>query len=305
MTSTSGGGFALMNEGLSLAGITETPLVIIESQRPGPATGVPTWTEQGDLAYVAHAGHGEFIRVVLAPGDATEAFYLTTLAFNLAEKWQIPVFIMVDKYISEGRQTTEALDITKFEIERGEMVTEQELAKISQYKRYKATKSGVSPRSIPGQKGGTHVANSDDHDEFGFSIEGFTPEIRNLMVEKRAAKLDGILKELPQPQLFGPKVAKLTLIGWGSVKSPVLEALKNLKDVNYIHISAPWPLSETKIRNQLKNVKKLICIENNQTGQFANILRETTGITVDGKLNKYDGAQFFPEEVIENINKLK
>ena len=125
------------------------------------------------------------------------------------------------------------------------------------------------------------------------------------MVEKRAVKLDGIIKELPQPQLFGPKVANLNLIGWSSTKSPVLEALKSLKDVNYLHVSAPWPLSEPKIRQQLKNVKKLVCIENNQTGQFASILRESAGITVDDKLNKYDGAQFFPEEVIKSINNFK
>lgn len=305
MTSTSGGGFALMNEGLAMAAITEVPVVIVESQRPGPATGVPTWTEQGDLAYVAHAGHGEFIRVILAPGDAEETFYLTTLAFNLAEKWQIPVFILLDKYISEGHQSIEEPDLSKFEIDRGEMLTENDLAKMKEYKRYLSTKSGVSPRSIPGQKGGVHIANSDDHDEFGFSIEGFTPDIRNLLVEKRASKIDGVLKDLPQPQLFGPKSAKITLIGWGSIKGPVLEALKSLKDVNYLHVSCPWPLSEEAMREKVKNVKKLVSIENNQTGQFANILREITGIEVDERLTKYNTAQFFPEEIIDNVNKLK
>jgi len=304
MTATSGGGFALMNEALALAGITETPLVIAESQRPGPATGLPTWTEQGDLAYIVHAGHGEFIRVVLAPGDPEESFYLTTQAFNLAEKWQIPVFILVDKCISEAHQSIDEPDLTKFEIDRGEILTEKELSKLKEYKRYLVTKSGVSPRAIPGTVGGVHLANSDEHDEFGFTIEGFTPEIRNLMVEKRAAKLPGILEELPEPILFGPSAAKLTLVGWGSVKGPVLEALKHLPDVNYLHVMCPWPLSEEAMRKKLKGVKKLVSIENNQTAQFANLLREATGIDVDERLTKYDGAQFFPEEVIDAVNKI-
>lgn len=304
MTCTSGGGFALMNEGLALAGITEVPIVIAESQRPGPATGVPTWTEQGDLAYIVNAGHGEFIRIVLAPGDAEEAFYLTAQAFNLAEKWQVPVFILLDKYISEGHQSIQDPDLSKFNIDRGEVLSEEDLGKIKEYKRYMITDSGVSPRSLPGQKGGTHIANSDEHDELGFTIEGFTPEIRNSMVEKRAAKLSGILQDLPKPELFGPKNAKLTLIGWGSIKGPVLEALKYLEDVNYIHVSAPWPLSEKAMRESIKDVKKLVSIENNQTGQFANLLRQATGIEVDERLTKYNSAQFFPEEVIESVNKL-
>jgi 2-oxoglutarate ferredoxin oxidoreductase subunit alpha len=253
------------------------------------------------LAYVVNSGHGEFIRVVLAPGDPTEAFHLTAQAFNLAEIWQIPVFILLDKYISEGHQSVVEPDISDFEINRGELLSDKDLEKIKEYKRYLVTKSGVSPRSIPGQKGGVHLANSDEHDEFGFTIEGFTPEIRNLMVEKRATKLAGILNDLPKPELFGPKSAKLTLVGWGSVKGPVVEALKYLDDVNYLHVSAPWPLSKEIMQKYLKNVKKLVSIENNQTGQFANLLRQATGIEVDERLTKYNTAQFFPEEVVESV----
>ncbi|MFA6254875.1 MAG: 2-oxoacid:acceptor oxidoreductase subunit alpha [Patescibacteria group bacterium] len=304
-TATSGGGFALMTEALALAGITETPVVIFESQRPGPATGLPTWTEQGDLAYLAHAGHGEFVRVILAPGDPIEAFYLTTQAFNIAEKWQIPVFILLDKYISEGHQSILPPDLAKVEIDRGQLLTDEQLNKMAEFKRYLVTKSGVSPRSIPGQKGGVYLANSDEHDELGFTIEGFTPQIRNQMVEKRSAKLGGVLKDLPAPELFGPKSAKLTLIGWGSVKGPVLEALKVLADVNYLHLVAPWPLGVEKLQKALKGVKKLVCIENNYDGQLANILQEVAGIKVDQRLNKYNGAQFFPEEVVELIKNLK
>lgn len=303
ITATSGGGFALMIEALALAAMTETPLVIVESQRPGPATGVPTWTEQADLAYVCYAGHGDFIRVILAPGDAQEAFYLTAQAFNLAERYQIPVIILLDKYISEGHQSITDPDISKIAIDRGQLLTEKELAKIKGYKRYQVTESGVSPRAIPGQRGGVHLANSDEHDQKGFSIEGFTPEIRIQQVEKRLAKLDGILQDLPEPQLIGPQDADITLIGWGSVKGPVLEALKYLDKVNYIHVSAPWPLSENKMREVISGVKKLICIENNATGQFANILRQQTGINPDERLLKYDTAQFFPEEIVEAVEK--
>jgi len=304
MTATSGGGFALMTEGLTLAAITETPIVIVESQRPGPATGVPTWTEQGDLSYVCHAGHGDFLRIVLAPGDAEESFYLTAQAFNLAEVYQVPVFILLDKYISEGHQSIVDPDISKIDIDRGRLLTQNDLNNIKDYKRYELAKNGVSPRAIPGQIGGVHLANSDEHDEKGFTIEGFTPEIRNQQVEKRMAKLDDILKNLPRPQLFGPEKAKVTLIGWGSVKGPVLEALKYLENVNYLHICAPYPLSEEEIRQATSGVEKLISIENNATGQFASILQEQTGISVDDKLLKYNAAQFFPEEIVEAVNKL-
>ncbi|MDX9893192.1 MAG: 2-oxoacid:acceptor oxidoreductase subunit alpha [Patescibacteria group bacterium] len=303
MTATSGGGFALMVEALTLAAMTETPLVIVESQRPAPATGLPTWTEQGDLSFVAHAGHGDFLRIVLAPGDPEESFYLTAQAFNLAEKWQVPVFILLDKYISEAHKSIIDLDESKITVDRGKMLTNQQLAKLSKFLRYQLTKDGVSPRSVPGQPNGLHIANSDEHDEYGFTIEGFNPQMRNLMMEKRAAKFDGIIEDLPEPELIGPAQAKITLIGWGSVKGPIVEALKQLPDVNYLHVMAPWPLSESFMRAKIKGVKKLIAIENNQSGQFANLLREATGIEVDERLTKYDGAQFFPEEIIDNVNK--
>ncbi|MFA5022473.1 MAG: 2-oxoacid:acceptor oxidoreductase subunit alpha [Patescibacteria group bacterium] len=304
MTATSGGGFALMTEALALAGITETPVVIVESQRPGPATGLPTWTEQGDLAYLATAAHGEFIRVILAPGDPQEAFYLTTQAFNLAEKWQVPVFILVDKYISEGHQSIAQPDLNQFEIDRGQLLTDEQLAKITDYKRYQYAESGVSARTIPGQKGGAYLANSDEHDEHGLTIEGFDALTRQKMVDKRAAKLSGLLKDLPKPKMYGSKTAKITLVGWGSVKGPVLEALKVLDQVNYLHVSTPWPLDKDEVAQQLKGAKMVVVIENNHDGQLANIL-EQHGIKVNQRLNKYDGAQFFPEEVVELVSNLK
>lgn len=301
MTGTSGGGFALMSEALSLAGMTEIPLVIFESQRPAPATGLPTWTEQGDLKFLANAGHGDFARAILAPANAEEAFYMTTLAFNLADKYQIPVFVLLNKYLSDGRQTVPDFDVKKIKIERGEILTEKDLVKIKEYKRYLLTASGVSPRSLPGEAGGIYIANSDEHDELGYSIEGFSDEMRKKQMEKRLKKLSGILKELPKPKVFGPLKAKITLVGWGSTKGTVLEALPYLANVNYVHFPAPFPLLKNEAEKTLGHAKKIVCVENNATGQFAEIL-EQRGIKIHSKINKYDGRPFFPEEIVDYFN---
>lgn len=305
MIGTSGGGFALMNESFSLAGMTETPLVIVVAERPGPATGLPTWTEQGDLGHVVHAGHGEFPRVVLTPGDFEENFELTALAFNLAEKYQIPVIVLTDKILAEASSGIDAFNFDKVKIDRGKILNIKNLAKIKNYKRYQLTRSGVSARVFPGIPGGVHITNSDEHDEFGFSIEGFNSEMRKLQVKKRLAKIPHILKDLPKSKIYGPKSAKLTLLGWGSTKGPALEALKELPNVNYIHFSAAWPLSITVVKQATKGVKKLVVIENNATGQFADLLRKATGLEADKRLNKFDGHQFFPDEIISLVKKLR
>lgn len=280
MVGTSGGGFALMNEGLALSGMTETPLVIVDAQRPGPATGLPTWTGQEDLQYVAKAGHGEFPRIVLAPGSVQEAFSLTIQAFNLADKYQLPVFILMDKYLSESYQTVFLKNEVK--IEKGSIVTKVD----KDYKRYALTKDGVSPRTLPGTKDGMFIANSDEHDEYGHSIEGFNEKMREEQVKKRFKK--NFFKDLPKPKLYGSKKAKTTLVGWGSIKGPVLEAIKE-KDINYLHIPTPYPL-KTKIP------ENAIIIENNYTGQLANLLQESLGKKFKRK-NKYSGRQFTPEEI--------
>lgn len=297
MTATSGGGFALMNEGLALAGMTETPLVIVEGQRPGPATGLPTWTEQGDLAYLSRAGHGEFIRAILAPGNAAEAYVMTGLAFHLADRYQIPVFLLLDKYLAEAHQSSVPFT-DHFQIDRGELLSDQQLLKIDEYKRYLETKTGVSSRTIPGQIDGVHLANSDEHDECGFSIEGFQAETRIQQVNKRLNKLPYLLAELPEPKIYGPKAADLTLVGWGSTKGPVLEALRVLANTNYVHFPAPWPISDQVVVRTLQNCKKIIGVENNATGQFVQLLRSQASIPIDNLWTKYDGAQFYPEELI-------
>jgi 2-oxoglutarate ferredoxin oxidoreductase subunit alpha len=303
MVATSGGGYALMNEGVSLAAMTETPLTIVESQRPGPATGLPTWTEQSDLQYLVHSGHGEFVRAVLAPGDQAEAFAHTALALNLAEKYQIPTFVMVDKYLSEGHQAIEAPNLN-VPIERGQILTTAQLAKIKTYYRYQIKADGVSARALPGQPGGVHLTNSDEHDEAGFTIEGFASDSRLAQVNKRQAKLKSLLKELPKPKWYGSAKAKVTLIGWGSVKGSVLEALKSLPHVNYLHVQAPWPLDEKVYARLLKGVRFLVAVENNVTGQFAKLLRQETGVTVTNKVLKYNGSQFYPHEIVERVTKI-
>ncbi|RJR30862.1 2-oxoacid:acceptor oxidoreductase subunit alpha [Candidatus Parcubacteria bacterium] len=304
MTCTSGGGFALMVEGLALSAMTETPVVIAESQRPGPATGLPTWGGQEDLRFVANTGHGDFIRIVLTPGDAKEAYFLTPWAFNLAEKYQVPVIILLDKFISEGHESVADLTDKKIIINRGKLLTREQLGKIKEYKRYELTKDGVSFRALPGMAGGVHIANSDEHDEFGFSTEGFMPEIRIRQVDKRYAKLPAILKDLPKPRFYGSKKAKTTLIGWGSVKGPVLEALKSLPEgrYNFIHFTAVNPIDAAEVGKMLKGSGKLVLIESNKTGQFGDLLKQNLNVDFERKILKYSGIPFYPEELIEELS---
>ncbi|MBU1177496.1 2-oxoacid:acceptor oxidoreductase subunit alpha [Patescibacteria group bacterium] len=303
MTGTSGGGFALMSEGLNLSAMSEAPLVIVNSQRPGPATGMATWTEQGDLQYLAKVGYGDFPRIILAPADAEESFYFTVLAFNLADIYQMPVFLLLDKYISESHKVISDFNLKNLKINRGKILTQEQLSKIKDYKRYSFSKDGVSPRSLPGQKNGIFLANGNEHDEYGFSIDGFSSDLRKKQMEKRHAKLNNISKDLPKPKLFGPSNTSLTLVGWGSVKGPVLEAMKELNNVNYIHIPAPFPLDKNSLLELLKNTKKTIVIENNYKGQLADLMQEVLPLRFKQRFNKYNGQQFFPEEIIELVKK--
>ncbi|MBU1164179.1 2-oxoacid:acceptor oxidoreductase subunit alpha [Patescibacteria group bacterium] len=303
MTCTSGGGFALMAEGVALAALTETPVVIAESQRPGPATGLPTWGGQEDLRFIANVGHGDFIRIVLAPGDAKEAMFLTPWAFNLAEKYQVPVVILLDKFISEGHESVDELVTTNVKIDRGKILTQEQLDKIKDYKRYELTADGISSRAFPGMKGGVHIANSDEHDEHGFTIEAFDAEMRIKQQDRRYKKLPSIIKELPKPRFYGSKSAKTTLIGWGSVKGAVLEAMKALPadKFNFIHFTAVAPIDAEEVKKLIKGSKKLWLIESNKTGQFGDLLKENLNIEFDNKILKYTGIPFFPEELIEKL----
>ncbi|MDP2649822.1 MAG: 2-oxoacid:acceptor oxidoreductase subunit alpha [bacterium] len=310
MVATSGGGFALMVESLGLSSQTETPLVIIEGMRPGPATGFPTWTEQGDLRFVLHAAQGDFPRIIVAPGDPIETFTQTMHAFNLADKYQLPVIVLVDKYLMEGHKTVQSskfkVQSDNYKIERGKILKDEEAAQLQEYKRYQLTEDGVSPRSLPGQKGGIALSGSDEHDEKGLYNED--AENRVKMMDKRFKKLEVAALEIPKPELFGEKEAPLTIISFGSTKMPIFEAMKWLKaegiNVNFLKISylSPFPIDE--VSATIENAKKTLVIENNKTGQFEGLIREYTGLSVDENLRKYNGRPFYPEEIVEKVKRI-
>ena len=301
MVGTSGGGFSLMTEALGLSGITETPVVIFMAQRPGPATGLPTWSGQGDLRFLMHAAQDEFPRVILAPGDAEECFYLTAQAANFAEKFQIPVFVLSDKNLGEGGMTAPRFDQSKVKIERGEWLSSQALSADHPYLRYKVTESGVSPRVLPGTENGVHIANSDEHDEYGYNNESSAN--RNAQMEKRMRKQEQVLKQVPPPVLYGPKTAGLTLVSWGSNKGAVLQALQELSDksVNFLHFAYLWPFPTPEAAELLIGAKKLLVVESNFSGQFEGMIKQYVGRVPEEHLRKYDGRPFWPHEIVAKI----
>jgi len=307
MVATSGGGFALMVEGLSLAGIVEVPLVIDLGMRVGPATGMPTWTEQGELQFAIHAGHGEFPRIILAPSDAKEAYTLTIDAFNLADRFQVPVFVLTDKYINESQWCVPKSYVTgEVVIDRGKLVKDGlvPLEGTSSFPRYRTdTEDGVSPRSVPGVAGGQYFANSYEHNEEGHVTEDSAKRIA--MVTKRMKKLAAIEKEARPPTVFGESDAELTFVSWGSSRGPILEAMKllakNGKKARLIHYSWLYPFPSGETMKLLSPATRLIDVEQNATGQLAALIREHTGILIKEKMLKYDGRPFYPEEIVEKV----
>jgi len=298
LVATSGGGFCLMTEGYGLAGMTETPLVIIEGMRGGPATGLPTWTEQGDLRFILQAHQSEFSRLVLAASDAQDAFYLTLEAFNLADKYQTPVVILVDKNICESDQSFPEFETANYQIDRGKTVTDNK----ANYQRYADSDDGVSPRALPGSSN-FFVTNSDEHDQTGYSSEEIAN--RNQQMQKRLRKLATVAKnEMKEPELIGPKNAKLTIVGWGSTKGSILAALPNLPNVNFLHLTWLNPFPKEAIKKILSQAKLVLDVENNLTAQMAGLIAEQTGIQITNNLLKNDGRPIYPEEIINKVNKL-
>lgn len=294
MVTTSGGGFALMSEALSLAGMAENPVVIHLAQRPGPATGLPTRTMQGDLNLVLYSGHGEFPRIVLAPGSIEEAFYLTAEAFNLADKYQVPVIILTDQYFVDTYYNLPELDLSKIKVEKYIVESDED------YKRYKLTEDGISPRSIPGYGKGVVVANGNEHDEWGDITED--EELSRLMQEKRAIKkLETIRKNAMMPELVGREDAKYIIVAWGSTYHVIREALETLgrEDMAFLHFKWLYPLPE-KVKDFLEG-KVIVDIEQNVTAQFAELLKKELGIEVHHKILKYDGRPFSVEEILEGL----
>ncbi|MHC4087256.1 MAG: 2-oxoacid:acceptor oxidoreductase subunit alpha [Planctomycetota bacterium] len=297
MVTTSGGGFALMTEGLSLAGMLESPIVIHLAQRPGPATGLPTRTEQADLELALYSGHGEFPRIILAPGNIEDGFNLTQKAFNLADKYQVPVFILTDQCYVDSCYNTAFPDLSNINIEKNIVKTEVD------YERYKLTASGISPRGIPGFGQGLVAVDSDEHDEAGHITEDLG--LRTKMVNKRLKKFELLKKEIIPPELVGPKSYKYLVVCWGSTYNVVKEAVENLgrDDIALLHFKQVYPLPDETM-DYLQRAEKTVIIENNATAQFARLIKLNTGIDIESRILKYDGLCFSVEELTEELNGL-
>ncbi len=290
MTTTSGGGFALMGEGISLSGMTETPMVVYLAQRPGPATGLPTRTEQADLELAVYAGHGEFPIIVLAPGDVLECFECARDAFELADRYQTPVIILSDQYLADTYSTVEAIKMPK---EVTPSITKTE----ANYRRYALSESGISPRGIPGFGEGIVLADSDEHTEEGLITESMQERVRQN--EKRLSKIDGIRMEAIVPSVMAP--IEIAVVGWGSTKHIIQSALMRLNNprIGAVHFSWVHPLSSGQLET-LHKAKRIVVVENNATGQFAKQLR-LAGIAVDRQILRYDGLSFFADELEQEI----
>ncbi len=306
MTATSGGGFALMVEGLSLAAMTETPVVIALGQRPGPATGLPTRTEQADLLYATFTAHGEFPRVVFAPGDLEQAFFLVNKAFDLSEKYQVPALVLFDQYLADILATVEPFALERLSGEdyrlRGEA-----FRSLKEYQRYAYDESGVSPLAVPGDAPHLVVADSDEHDQDGHLIEDAETRVR--MVEKRLyLKLPRLRAEMAPPLLYGDDDPETVLIGWGSTLGLLRESVDELsasRRVALLHFSEIYPFPATDRFDYLSvlgKAKRTICVESNARGQFALLLRQETGFKPDGAVLKYDGRPFTLESLLEELH---
>lgn len=300
MVATSGGGFALMVEGVSLAAMTETPVVVVVAQRPGPATGLPTRTEQGDLELVLHAGHGEFPRAIFAPGTVEECFHLTRRAFALAERYQGPMFVLTDQFLADSYRA-----VVPFEIKRLAAVRAgTQAAGGSSYERFAFTDSGVSPRLLPGTSKNLVVVDSDEHTEEGHITEDLSIRIR--MVQKRLTKGTWIESEVISPEMRGGERPDLLLVSWGSSKGPVEEAATHLtskgRKVATLHFSQVWPLVPEQFMEYLENAREVVCIEGNAFGQFARLIRRETGFHIPRRILRYDGLPFTPEWILRELD---
>ncbi len=302
MTSTSGGGFALMVEGVSLAGMTETPVVVVDAQRPAPATGFPTRTEQADLDFVLHAGHGEFAKAVFAPGTVEEAFHLTVRAFNLAEKYQIPVLILTDQHLADSTRNVEASGLNAEKVSRA-IVSKEGSRGVRGYKRYALNDTGISPRAVPSWIDDVIYADSDEHTEEGHITEDAA--VRVSMVEKRFhKKMAGLSKETVNPKAEGDLGgADIILAGFGSTYGVIKEACESIKGrkIGRIHLSQVWPFPSEGLSALLKGPGKLFTVENNAAGQLARLIRRETGIKADGSILKYDGRPFDLDYLVRKI----
>ena len=293
LVATSGGGFDLMTETISCSGMTETPLVVILGQRAGASTGVPTWSGTSDLNIAVKAGHGEYPKAVLAVSDMESSYILIQKAFNLAEKYQIPVILLTEKQITESLFTVSKLP--------NNIPVRRYLSNMTF--RYNITDSGISPRRIPTFDEKPYLSTSDEHNEKGESTEN-SKEIKQ-MTEKRMRKMKSLEKELPQPILLNPHRSETILVGWGSVKNTVLDLISQGEDIGYLHYEYLFPLKTELLNTLVKRGKKIILIENNQTGQLSEMLKEKTGYPFKKRILKYDARPFFVEDILEYLKNEK
>ena len=303
MTATSGGGFCLMVEALGLAGMTETPLVIVIAQRPGPATGLPTRTEQSDLRFVMHASHGEFPRAIVAPGTAEQAFYAMGKAFNLADTYQTPVIVLGDQHLNDSFVTVDSLDLGRIFVDRGNIVDATQLSFPLSYRRYALIDDGISPRIFPGQTGAVVYADSDEHTEEGHITED--AQIRTGQMEKRMKKLEGIRDEMSRPVVFPENNAPLVLVGWGSTYGALKEAVERLNwdgiFCRLVHFTDVYPLPTYAVKGMIGDDSTVFVVENNFEGQFAGVFSSETGIPIQHTILKYDGRPFTPQEIVSQV----
>ena len=309
MAATSGGGFALMSEAVGAAAMMEIPIVLVNVQRAGPSTGVPTKTEQGDLWQMLGASQGDFPRLIVAPLDALDAFNSIPEMFNLVDHYQCPGLVLSDLLISEGTFSVNPDDINMNpERDRGQLITKSSPG--NGYLRYKDTEDGISPRALPGTEGYIHVVSTDEHDEDGglISDEYTNPYKRRAMVEKRARKISDITERVAAPDLQGPADADVTVIGWGSSDGAIKEAIAQLRDegVSVNHLQVKWivPFHGDAIAEVVRAAKKPIIVENNYTGQFYRYLRSETGLTIDSHIRKYDGEPFMPHHIVNGVREI-
>lgn len=314
MCATSGGGFSLMVEALGLAGASESAVVVGVFTRPGPATGMPTWTEQSDLRFVLHAAQGEFPRVVLAPGDRTDAFELTWKAFNLADVLQTPVILLGDTYLCDNRQSIAPFDLAAVTVDRGKLVTEGDASEHPEalndegvYLRYKVTDDGVSTRVLPGVKGALQVVNSYEHDEYGFGAAGEDAPIRIAQNEKRMRKMDLAAGMVPPPVFYGAPVAEadVSMIVFGTTKQPALQAMEWLEGdgvkVALMQIVTVWPFPGDAVTMFIDASRRTMVVEGNFTGQLEGLIRQECLRSIDWHLRRYDGRPFSPEQIFDTV----
>jgi 2-oxoglutarate ferredoxin oxidoreductase subunit alpha len=300
LVATSGGGFALMVEGISLAGMTETPLVVVVAQRPGPATGLPTRTEQADLAFVLHAGHGEFPRALFAPGTVEECFHLSRRAFELAERYQGPVFILTDQFLADSYRAVPPFDVERL----GAVAPGADAGRIeTPYLRHRITESGVSPRLLPGMSRHLVVTDSDEHTEDGHLTEDLEERIRQ--VDKRLRKGVGLRGETLQPELDGDESPDILFVSWGSTKGSVTEAAESLRRggarTAVLHFSQVWPLVPEHFLPALEGAGRVIAVEGNAGGQFARLIRQASGFDITERISRYDGLPITPEYILREV----